>query len=138
MKIAFPTMDGQSISAHFGRSKGFLVLDAQGSNIQGREVREHNQASTGQDHTDSGGCQGHAHGEGHGHNHAGFARLLQDCQVLVVQGMGAGAVQAFEQAGIRICHVEEDCTPEEAVNRLASDSLDDLKGGTCGCGGHAH
>ncbi len=137
MKIAFPTMDGQSISAHFGRSKGFLVLETEGGLIQHREVRGNGQQS-GQDHGEPGGCQGHAPGEGHGHDHGAFARLLQDCQVVVVRGMGAGAVQAIRGAGIRICRVAEGCTPEEAVTRLASMGLPELQGGTCGCGGHSH
>lgn len=128
MKIAFPTMDGVSISAHFGRSKGFLVLETQGCIVQHREVRENSQAhpepTQGHDHAEPRAC--HAHGGGsHGHDHGAFARLLHDCQVVVVRGMGAGAVQAIQRAGIRVCRVEEGCTPEEAVNRLASDSLID-------------
>jgi len=143
MKVAFPTMDGESISAHFGRSKGFLVLETQGSVVQRREVRENAQAAhdtiRNHDHAEPGACHGHAQGgASHGHDHGAFARLLHDCQVVVVRGMGTGAVQAIQRAGIRVCRVEEGCTPEEAVNRLASDSLIDQQGGTCGCGGHAH
>jgi len=126
MKIAFPTMDGQSISAHFGRSLGFLVLETQGCIVQSREVRDNRQVSPGHDHPASGG-----------HDHGAFARLLQDCQVVVVRGMGMGAVQAIQGAGIRVCRVEEGCTPEEAVKRLASDGLADLREGTCGCS-HTH
>ncbi|MFZ1615528.1 MAG: NifB/NifX family molybdenum-iron cluster-binding protein [Holophaga sp.] len=138
MKIAFPTMDGTSISAHFGRSKGFLVMETQGCFIQHQEIRENRQVAQGHDHAEPGGCTGHAAGQSHGHDHAGFARLLHDCQVVVVRGMGAGAVQAIQRAGIRVCRVEDTCTPEEAVTRLASDTLIDLQGGTCGCGGHDH
>ncbi|MBI1752703.1 MAG: hypothetical protein HY014_04415 [Acidobacteria bacterium] len=102
MKIAFPTMDGQSISAHFGRSKSFLVLEIQGAAIRRREVRVNEQArpvpALGHDHAEPGA--GPVSGNGpHGHDHGAFARLLEDCQVLVVRGMGAGAVQAIRQAG---------------------------------------
>lgn len=139
MKVAFPTMDGESISAHFGRSKGFLVLETQGGLVQGRELRENAQASPqGHDHAEPGACHGHAEGASHGHDHGAFARLLHDCQVVIVRGMGAGAVHAIQRAGIRVCRVEEGCTPEEAVMRLASDRLIEQQGGTCGCGGHAH
>jgi predicted Fe-Mo cluster-binding NifX family protein len=143
MKVAFPTMDGESISAHFGRSKGFLVLETEGGAIRRREVRENAQAvhdmTQGHDHAEPGACHGHAHGgASHGHDHGAFARLLHDCQVVIVRGMGAGAVQAIQRAGIRVCRVEEGCTPEEAVKRLVSDRLIDQQGGTCGCGGHAH
>lgn len=143
MKVAFPTMDGQSISAHFGRSKGFLVIESDGSIIQRREVRENAQAhpgsTLGHDHPEPGACHGHTHESGsHGHDHGAFARLLHDCQVVVVRGMGAGAVQAIQRSGISVCRVEEGCTPEEAVSRLHSGGLIDQQGGTCGCGGHAH
>lgn len=143
MKVAFPTMDGESISAHFGRSKGFLVLETQGGLVQGRELRENAQAAhdapLGHDHAEPGACHGHTHGgASHGHDHGAFARLLHDCQVVIVRGMGAGAVHAIQRAGIRVCRVEEGCTPEEALNLLASDRLSEQQRGTCGCGGHAH
>ncbi|MCE1229972.1 MAG: dinitrogenase iron-molybdenum cofactor biosynthesis protein [Firmicutes bacterium] len=143
MNVAFPTMDGVSISAHFGRSKGFLVLETEGAAVLHREVRENAQAAHGahhgHDHAEPGALHGHGHtGGSHGHDHGAFARLLHDCQVVIVRGMGAGAVRALQQAGIRVCRVEEGCTPEEALARLAANQLADLQGGTCGCGGHAH
>jgi len=135
MKIAFPTMDGRSISAHFGRSKGFLILDVQDGRIQHREVRENGQAKP--DHPSAEGCQGGDAGHAaHGHDHGAFARLLQDCQMVVVIGMGAGAVRAIQGAGIQVCRVEEGCTPEEALLRLAAHQLPELTGSTCGCKGH--
>jgi len=138
MKIAFPTMDGKSISAHFGRSKAFLVLEVVDGRIQKREVRENSQAGPSHSHGVSDGCQsGVAQGkETHGHDHGAFARLLQDCQMVVVIGMGAGAVRAIAQAGIKVCRVEEGCTPEEALLRLAGNNLAELTGGSCGCSGH--
>jgi len=140
MKIAFPTMDGKSISAHFGRSKAFLVLEVVDGRIQHREVRENNQASQSHSHGAAapGTCQSGVaqEKETHGHDHGAFARLLQDCQLVVVIGMGAGAVRAIAQAGIKVCRVEEGCTPEEALLRLAGNNLPELTGGSCGCTSH--
>lgn len=135
MKIAFPTMDGVDVSSHFGRSRGFLVLEADQGRVLSREVRENRQ---GQPSEIAGGCQGHAKGvgAGHGHDHGAFARLLADCDVVVVRGMGAGALNALREAGLRICRVGEGVTPEQAVALLEADGLLDLAGSTCGCRGH--
>ena len=135
MKIAIPTMDGQSISAHFGKSKAFLVFETEGDGIQTRELRDNDQhkaQEAGQDcHT-----QGHEHGQQH--DHGGFTRLLSDCQAVIVRGMGAGAAQAMRSAGIRVFLVEAACSPEEAVVRCASGRLLAQDGGLCGCRGHQH
>ena len=81
MKIAVPTMDGTSISAHFGKSKAFLVFECEGGEIRGRELRENDQHKA---HDPGGECQGHSasvlhdpFGEhAHQHDHRGFARAI--------------------------------------------------------------
>ena len=137
MKIAIPTMDGHSISAHFGKSRAFLVFETEGGAIKTRELRDNDQHKA----KDSGqGCHGHieAHGQEqvHHHDHGGFTRLLNDCQAVIVRGMGAGAVQAMRSAGIRIFHVDEACSPEDAVARFATGKLLAQEGGSCGCREH--
>jgi len=39
MKIAVATIDGISLSQHFGQSKGFVVFDVEGSTVRSREFR---------------------------------------------------------------------------------------------------
>ena len=39
MKIAVATMDGVSLSQHFGRSKGFVVFEVDGLTVQNRKLR---------------------------------------------------------------------------------------------------
>lgn len=139
MKIAIPTMDGQSVSAHFGKSKAFLVFETEGGTIKNREIRENDQHKA---HDESHGCHGEGHepsqGHHHQHDHGGFTRLLRDCEAVIVRGMGAGAVQAMRSAGIRIFLVEEACSPEDAVARFATGQLLAQEGGSCGCRGHQH
>jgi predicted Fe-Mo cluster-binding NifX family protein len=139
MKIAIPTMDGQSISAHFGKSKAFLVFEMEGGAIKYRELRENDQHKA-QEHGQEchGEGQGHDHAQGHQHDHGGFARLLADCQAVIVRGMGAGAVQAMRAAGIRVCLVKEPYSPEEAVAAFTTGMLLPQEGGFCGCRGHQH
>jgi predicted Fe-Mo cluster-binding NifX family protein len=129
MKIAIPTMDGHSISAHFGKSKAFLVFETEGQEIKTRELRENDQHKAEAADQDS---------HDHHHDHRGFSRLLKDCQVVIVRGMGAGAAQAMRTAGIRAFHAGEACTPEEAVVRFATGRLLAQEGGSCGCHGHQH
>lgn len=135
MKIAFPTMDGQTISAHFGRSSGFLVLEMAQGQFLGRELRANGQAhpAPSHDHAEPGGCAGHG-----GHDHAGFVHQLQDCEAIVVCGMGGGALSAMRNAGIRVFLAEGGTLPEEAAVQLAAGFLPELEGGTCGCHGHQH
>jgi predicted Fe-Mo cluster-binding NifX family protein len=133
MKIAIPTIDGHSISAHFGKSKAFLVFETEGQEIKTRELRENDQPKA-----EAADQDGHSHTQGHHHDHGGFSRLLKDCQVVIVRGMGAGAAQAMLTAGIRTFLVEEACSPEEAVVRFATGRLLAQEGGSCGCHGHQH
>jgi predicted Fe-Mo cluster-binding NifX family protein len=126
MKIAIPTMDGKSISQHFGRCKAFLVFDVQGGAIQSRELRNN-------DH----GCSGHGGDpQGHDHSHGGFVQLLGDCQSVIAKGIGGGAMQALRSAGLQVCTVQEDCTPEDAALRHVSGTLDESLGSACVCHDH--
>ncbi|MBP1628779.1 MAG: Dinitrogenase iron-molybdenum cofactor biosynthesis protein [Holophagaceae bacterium] len=125
MKIALPTMDGKTISDHFGRCRAFLVFELEGSAILGREERPNAQ----------GGGEPHDCGQhGHGHDHGAFARLLSDCQAVIVKNMGPGAARAIEGAGLKIYRANPSATPEEAVFRLMGGGLEPL--GEASCGGH--
>ena len=127
MKIALPTLDGKTISDHFGRCKAFLVFSVEGSMISGHELRENAQ----------GGGEAHDCAEtGHGHDHGAFARLLSDCQAVIVRGMGAGAAKAMGGAGLKIYQANASATPEEAVFRLLSGGLKQLGAASCECKGH--
>ena len=138
MKIAVPTMDGKSISAHFGRSPAFLVFDMDGLTIKAQELRENAHLRHGQGGPHGSTLPGeHGHGEGHGHllDHGGFVRLLGDCQAVISRGMGPGAAQALGSAGIRVWLTDATCSAEEAATRFASGQLQERDGASCG--GHA-
>jgi predicted Fe-Mo cluster-binding NifX family protein len=103
MKIAAVTDDEITISQHFGRAADYWVVTIENGVITHEEKREK---------------MGHAHfsGEPHAEDHSetrhGFdpaaqgrhARMLdaiQDCEVLLARGMGAGAYESIRQAGIK-------------------------------------
>jgi predicted Fe-Mo cluster-binding NifX family protein len=105
MKIAFVTEDEQTISAHFGRAPKVVVITLQDGKEVGREVRPkeaHGQGGQG------GGVhlhdehEGHSHEHHHQHNHGGMFASMQDCDVMVVCGIGSPALAHAENAGLRV------------------------------------
>lgn len=137
MKIAVPTLDESRISPHFGRSRAFLVFDTEGRQIRSREVRPNvhgHQAHAGHGHGE-GQAQGEGHGHGH-HDHNGFIALLHDCAVVISAGMGPGALQALQGAGMKVLLVRPPALAEEAVQRFLEGGLVENEDGVCGT--HAH
>lgn len=127
MKVAIPSMDGASISAHFGRSRCFLVLGIEAGLIDSREVRINGQAEAQSD-------GGQVPGGHHGHDHGAFARLLADCQAVLCGGIGLGARRALEGAGLQVRVVDSGLAPEDAARAFARGDLRANGTGGCGCG----
>jgi predicted Fe-Mo cluster-binding NifX family protein len=133
MKIAIPTMDEQTLSAHFGRSTAFLVFDIENGDIRNREVRPNVHGHQAHGH--------HEHGQGgpvhgHGHDHGGFISLLHDCSVVLSGGMGAGAWNALRGAGMKVYLVQQPASAEEAVGLFLAGELRENEEGVCHT--HAH
>jgi predicted DNA-binding protein (UPF0251 family)/predicted Fe-Mo cluster-binding NifX family protein len=135
MKIAIPTMDEQTLSAHFGRSKAFLVFDLENGQVKSREVRPNIHGHQAHGH--------HAHqehgeiGPGHGHHdHGGFISLLHDCSVVLSRGMGAGAWHALRSAGMQVYLVQQPVSAEEAIGLFLAGQLTENEEGVCHT--HAH
>ena len=82
MKIAIPNNNGE-VNQHFGQSQFFSVIELDSNNIVNVEDL---QAS---------GLQ---------HQHEGLAGFLKDqgVETVIVGGIGAGAVQALEAAGLKV------------------------------------
>ena len=102
MKVAAITDDGVTISQHFGRAVQYAVFTVEDGQIGHKELRDKfgHQHFVGQDAE-------HKPGESHGFDaasqdkHARMAASIADCQVLLCRGMGWGAYQSMEQAGIK-------------------------------------
>lgn len=127
MKVAIPITTETEISAHFGRSPAFLVFALEEGRVLGREVRPNDQAEPGSE-------RAHVHGQAHAHahDHNRFVQLLGDCQAVVGRGMGAGARQSLEAAGLAVRVLKAPCSPEEAALRFARGQLEADPGPTCG------
>jgi len=105
VKIAAVSEDGVTISQHFGRAPFYIVITVEDGKIVSREQRDKlgHAHFAGEPHEESHGSDSHGHGfdPAAQNRHAQMAAAIADCQVLLARGMGAGAYQSMEQAGIR-------------------------------------
>lgn len=128
MKIAVITEDGQTISQHFGRASHYLVFTIEDGEIQDKELRDkvgHQQfAQEGHDHDTEHDPRGHGFGAASDAKHARMITAIQDCDTIIVRGMGRGAYIAMEQAGIRP-FVTDFADAEQAVKAYLEGTLTD-------------
>ncbi len=133
MKIAVPSVDGKTISEHFGRSTCFIIftMDENG-NVLDKEVRENGETA----HA-LGECTGHEQGHQHGHehhSHAAVVNRLGDCAVILCRGIGWRAVEDFKSKGVEAFILDAPFAPDEAASLYARGKL--VAGGqSCRCHG---
>ena len=128
MKIAVATIDGVSVSQHFGQSKGFVVFEAEGSTLGAREFRTNHHTPHAQ------GLCNHEGGHQHGaHNHGNILELLNDCNVVLCGGMGAGAAQALRTQGIEPIILAVASSADEAVACYLNGTLPTSETSLCNC-----
>jgi predicted Fe-Mo cluster-binding NifX family protein len=92
MKIAVPTQDGTTISAHFGSAPLFTVIEIKDNKITSKENRQN--AST-----------EHSSNDDHTHHHNKFD-LVKDCKIVIAGGMGENAFNRLSQMGISVFLVD--------------------------------
>ncbi len=106
MKIVIPSNDNKTISRHFGRSKGFAILQVEDGKMVNKEYREN-------DFTGHAKGGGHHHHEGHHHHpdkhhsHEGIFRVIGDCDVVIGGGMGRRLYNDFQAKNIEVYITEE-------------------------------
>jgi predicted Fe-Mo cluster-binding NifX family protein len=93
MKIAFPSSDGKTISAHFGSAPIYVVFTIEDQKIILQETRQ-NQSDA------------HSNHEEHKHNLSKF-ELLSDCQTVIAGGMGENAFLHLKKMDITVFLVQE-------------------------------
>lgn len=127
MKIAVISEDGVTISQHFGRAPFYVVVTVEDGKVVSHETRSkmgHAQfgGETHDEHHDEADPRGHGFGQAAQDRHVLMAQAIKDCQYLLVRGMGAGAYQSMEQAGIQPI-VTDVTTIEEAVQQLLAGKI---------------
>lgn len=99
MKIAFPTDDGRTISAHFGRAQSFVIATVEGDAEPQFEQRAKAFHGAHEEQGEHGEHEGHDH---HGHDHAAMLSPLAGCQVLIAGGMGEAGLQDAQAQGLEV------------------------------------
>ncbi len=98
MKIAIASDDGKIISAHFGRTQGFVIYDVDNGEVKMHEFRPNT-------------FTGHARGLEHaGHDidrHGPVLAALADCAVVISHGMGRRLYDDLRNAGIQSLITDE-------------------------------
>ena len=128
MKVAVITDDGKTISMHFGRASHYLIFTIEEGKIAGKELRDkigHRQfANEPVQHDSHSDPRGHGFGRTAEDKHARMIEALEDCEAIIVRGMGRGAYLAMEGANIRpfIADIED---AEEAVQAYIDGTLVD-------------
>lgn len=92
-KIAFVTEDEKNISSHFGMAALYRVAQLHDGKLVSVETRAKPHHETHPDHT---------HGAESGDRHADMFAPIEDCQLLVVGGMGGPAHDKALSAGLKI------------------------------------
>ena len=91
MKVAVASDDGKTISAHFGRTRGFVIYDVDNGEVKMHEFRPNT-------------FTGHARGLEHaGHDidrHGPVLAALADCAVVISHGMGRRLYNDLRTVGI--------------------------------------
>ena len=129
MKIAVASMDGVSLSPHFGRSACFIVFDVTDGKVSGRQTRPNTHTAFAK-----GDCDGeHKHDQAH--SHADVVGALSDCKAVLCRGMGRLAAEELQANGIQPVVVEGDSSPEDATAAFLAGKLK-MSGGFCRCTHH--
>jgi predicted Fe-Mo cluster-binding NifX family protein len=118
MKIAIASMDGKTISSHFGKSPYFLIYEIAGNVIKGQSRID----NTFTHHFRKNKESGNAHSEHGHHDHSMLVEGLKDCQVVIAGGMGEGAYQDLTTHGFEV-FIADEPDPSTAVNKYLSKEL---------------
>jgi len=115
MNIAVASDDGVNIGSHFGKTRGFIIFNIEGTIITKQFYRNNT-------------FTGHARGlSGHGHEvdrHGPILEALKDCNVVISKGMGRRIYDDLKQAGIEVFITEEDNAKDAGELYLKNELID--------------
>ena len=95
IKIAAATENGETLSSHFGRAPQYLVYSVEAGEISSVDTRQ-------KPHHGEHAAHDHGQPHAHDHDHGDMFAPIQDCQVLLVGGMGQPAYQKALTAGLEV------------------------------------
>jgi predicted Fe-Mo cluster-binding NifX family protein len=119
MKIAIPSADGKTIFPHFGRTQGFAILGIEDNTIKTRDLVQNNFTGHARGHHHS-----HSHEEGHqAHSHSGILAALNECPVVIANGMGRRLYDDLMSAGKEV-FITRETDIDKAVEAYFAGNLD--------------
>ncbi len=122
MKIAIPSNDSTTISAHFGRTKGFVICEIDNNKVVKKEYIQNTFTGHSQGlHTDK-NLKHNSH-EHQKHSHQGILDAIGDCEVVIAGGMGRRLYNDFEQNNIKV-FVSQEANIDSALNLFLNNELD--------------
>lgn len=129
MKIAVVTVDGITVSQHFGRSPYYAIVTVENGDIKSRELRPRGTGHFAPQGPRHGGdldeSGRHGYGQSARMSHAAMAKEISDCQVLIAGGMGSGAYENFREAGLEVFLTDYDLI-DDAVKAYVNGTLKNL------------
>ena len=131
MKIAIVTVDGETISQHFGRSPYYRIFKIDGDAIIDEGLRERGtghfaRGNKPHEHTEHHNSNGkHGYGADADAKHLSMAQEIADCDVLIAGGMGQGAYDNFVRAGLKV-YLTDQTQIIDAVSLLIKGQLKNL------------
>ncbi|MFA5309496.1 MAG: NifB/NifX family molybdenum-iron cluster-binding protein [Dehalococcoidales bacterium] len=102
MKIALISDDGKTVSQHFGMATLYVVATVENGAVVNKETREKagHHTFAGGEHPETAEGERHGYDAGAQSRHERMAQSIDDCQVLIVGGMGWGAYDGLKSRGI--------------------------------------
>jgi len=135
MKIAVPTMDGVTISRHFGKTRKFKIVEIENNQVVKEEIRdntftghakEHFSLDTSQVHQEHHHGEEHHHSHDHdhhhGHSHEGIFRALDGVEAVLSGGMGQRLYQDFTARNVEVIITDEN-NIDAAVQKFIQNDL---------------
>jgi predicted Fe-Mo cluster-binding NifX family protein len=116
MRVAVPSDDQVTISAHTGRCAGFLIFSIEDHLAKKEEYRTNTAG-----HAHHHGVENHAE-DHHHHSHDGMIGLLKGCDTVLAAGMGPRLVNDLEAEGLQVIFTYE-TDAAKAVEALAQGKL---------------
>lgn len=117
MRIAVPTNDMITISAHFGRSKGFVIIDVKNNNIVNKSYTVNTFTAHAKNQN-----KPHEHGEKHAHSHTGIFSALGTANIVIAKGMGQRLFNDFYDKDMKVYLTKENSI-DNAVKLLIQGKL---------------
>lgn len=119
MKIAIASDDGKTLSLHFGRAKGFLIVEVEGTDVKSVNYIPNTI-------TPHGRGEHHNEGEGHYARHGIIIENLKDVDVVISGGMGRRLFDDLAEAGKKV-FVTDETDVMKAVELLLEGKLTNLE-----------